>query len=192
MMESPEEAPSGKMLIRKQVGRARHLAADDAAPRQTVEHLVSRLVAHLAGEQGKQLRPAARQVLAIHKRRPFIFRDTERFPVLSELIVRRRDERDPAVAAAMRPDAGRGTALAPRMLAGVLDPQQRQDRREGLEFGDLDEPPAPALETGDQGRERGHEGAHTAGIAQDVPWRLQRGAPLVAVQAGIAGQSLDH
>ena len=192
MVESPEEAPSGKMLIRKQIRRARHLAADDAATRQTVEHLVRRPVAHLAGEQGKQLRPAARQVLAFHKRRPFIFRDTERFPVLSELIVRRRDERDPSVAAAMRPDAGRGTALALRMLARVLDPQQRQDRREGFEFGRLDEPPAPALETGDQGRERGHEGAHTAGIAEDVAGRLERRSFLLTVQTGIARQRLDQ
>ena len=123
MTESLEEAPSRQMLIRQQIRGARHLAADDASPRKSVEHLVSRLVAHLAGEKGKQLRPAARQVLAIHKRRPFIFRDTERFSVLTELIVRRRDERDPPVAAAMRPDPGRGTALALRMLAGVFDTQ---------------------------------------------------------------------
>ena len=180
------------MLVGDQVGGLHHLAADDPALEETVEHLVRRPVTQPAGQERKQAPGTVDRVLAVHRRRPLVVLDTQHRAVVAEPFLGRRNEGDPSVAAAMRPHAGRRTAVALGMHARVLDPQQRQDGGERLQLRGLDEAAAPALETRDQGRESGDEGADATGVAEDVSRRLERRSPLLTVQAGVARQGLRH
>ena len=137
--EGSEETASRQVLVSEQFGGLHHLAADDLPLQEIVEHLFRRLVTHAPGQERKQAPNTLDGVLTLHGLRPLLVLDAQRRAVVAELVLGRRNERHPSVAAAMGAYAGRGTAVALGVHAGVLDPQQRQDGGQRLHLGHFDE-----------------------------------------------------
>ena len=96
-----------------------------------------------------------------------------------------RHERDPAVLARQNPHADLGAAFTHLVTAHVLHAEIRNDRREALHRGDLDEIAASVGLPTEIGRERSDKDADADGIAGEVTRRLQRRPATLAVQPEI-------
>ena len=88
-----------------------------------MEHFVHRLVPHPAGQERKQALGTRDGVFPVHGRGPLVVLDTQRRPVLAELVLGRRNE---------RPACGRIAAATDAPAAVAVDPCSNGRRNTAL------------------------------------------------------------